>query len=77
MENEVTTYEQGADEVGMAEPQRGRFLVYMTIRWSESEELKCRVRYAHEWAERFKGGYEYASSDGKGQAILDRMRHRD
>jgi len=45
----------------------------MNKRWADSEDVKCRIGYAGEWAERFKRGIEYSSSDSAGQAILREM----
>lgn len=69
----MNTYEEVADAVGLEGSARGRYLVYMAARWPDTEAQKSRDGYAIEWAERFKGGYEYAASDRQGQQILDRM----
>src|SRR3990167_8511496 len=67
------TYEAVAEQEGLSEEQTRRFAHYMHIRWPTSEDVKCRVGYAQEWAGRFKAGVEYAASDHHGQAILKGM----
>lgn len=48
-----------------------RYVNYMTHRWGKEEEVNCKTGYASEWAERFKGKYEYNASDLGGQQVLD------
>ncbi len=67
---ELTTYEEVAEACGLTGETKRRYLAYMTTRWKDSENVKCRVGYAEEWAERFLGGYEYQASDFIGQSIL-------
>ena len=67
------TYEQVADKVGLTEPVRWKFLVYMANRWPDTEAQKSEDGYAAEWAHRFLNGVEYGASDQEGQAILDRI----
>ena len=61
-------------EVGIKEGLEGRtlerYVMYMTIRWKEEEEMQCKTGYAAEWANRFKISAEYDYSDSEGQRIL-------
>lgn len=65
------------DEVGRATGLDGitlkRYVTYMERRWKAQEQLQCQTGYAQEWAERFKGGDEYACSDVDGQSILEEI----
>ena len=69
----MKSYLDVAQECGLEGKTKARFLYYMRARWSDSEEVKCQVGYAAEWANRFKGGVEYQVSDSVGQAILNQM----
>ena len=73
MPDQPTTYEQVADEIGLKEPHRWKFLVYMSARWSENETVNCETHYAHLWAHRFKNESEWEYADSDGRAILDRI----
>lgn len=66
------TYEAIAAAHGLEGRIFNRYIAYMRRRWgdTEDERVKCLVGYAGEWAERFKGGREYAASDFEGQHIL-------
>ena len=64
------TYEEIAEQVGLERRTLGRYLEYMKSRWADSEEIKCRVGYAREWALRFKNGIEYSASDSHGRRVL-------
>ena len=69
----MTTYEEVALAAKLDSGTTTRFIKYMRLRWPVSEERHCLTGYADEWAERFKGGYEYSASDLGGQAILRLM----
>lgn len=71
----MDSYEQVADYHELSEKCRTKYLKYMRTRWGNNNEEKrhCKCGYAGEWAERFKGGYEYESSDSEGQQILDKI----
>ena len=69
----MTTYEQVADHMGLTDPIRWRFLVYMSNRWPDTEAQKSADGYAGEWAYRFLHGDEYVDSDLEGQRILQRI----
>lgn len=64
------TYEAVGEDAGLFGDTFQRFVAYMETRWPDDEEVKCRVGYAREWAERFKAGVEYAASDREGQRVL-------
>ena len=66
----MKTYNEVAKTVGLDERTRKRYVNYMTIRWKDTEDQKCKDGYAIEWAERFKNKYEFEASDVFGQAIL-------
>ena len=67
------TYEDVADAVGLEEPQRWKFLVYMADRFGDREKLHCQVGYAAEWARRFNGRWEWEDSDLVGRSLLQKM----
>ena len=67
------TYTAIGKRHGLTGTKLHRYVSYMNKRWADSEDVKCRVGYAGEWAERFKRGIEYSSSDPAGQAILREM----
>jgi len=69
----MKTYEEVADSYGLQGKRRELYIKYMKARWSDTEDLKVRSGYAHEWAERFKNGYEYDLSDSEGREILRRL----
>lgn len=66
----MKTYSEVAEK--LEEPQKTRFLTYMQLRWGDpkDEEIKCRVGYASEWAERFKEHMEMLCSDNYGKQVL-------
>ena len=68
-------YEQIADDSGLDEQTKARFIKYMRIRWGNPSDEKrhCMVGYASEWAERFKVGMEFNCSDESGRAVLRTM----
>lgn len=68
----MKTYNEIAEEIGLKGITKERYIAYMRLRWGnpEDEDLKCRVGYAQEWANRFKKGYEYQASDSEGKQIL-------
>ena len=66
----MKTYEDIAAEIGLDDGTTKRFIAYMRERWTPEESLQCQVGSAQEWEKRFKGGYEYMSSDLTGQTIL-------
>jgi hypothetical protein len=43
---EEKTYEQIADEIGLAPINKQRFVYYMKARWSKEENLQCSTGYA-------------------------------
>jgi len=67
---EPTNYVEVGHLVGLRGRNLLRFVEYMKIRWSDTEESKCYYGYAFEWAERFDKGVEYESSDLEGKSIL-------
>lgn len=71
----MDSYEEVADYHELSGECRAKYLKYMKTRWGNSKEERrhCICGYAGEWAERFKGGYEYESSDTVGQQILDKI----
>lgn len=71
--DKALTYKQVANLTGLEGLQRTRFLLYMTLRWNESEESKCYYGYAEEWAYRFKYGREFVFSDSEGRETLERV----
>lgn len=67
------TYEEIADKDGLQGVVKERYIRYMKLRWADTEEEKCAVGYASDWAGRFKFGDEFANSDSFGQEILRKM----
>lgn len=67
------TYTELATRHLLKEPIRSRFILYMTIRWPDTEEQKCKDGYALEWVERFSTGHEYEASDTFGRSVLDKL----
>ena len=64
-------------EVGVKEGLEGRalerYIMYMTRRWKEEEEIQSQTGYAAEWANRFRTGGEYGYSDSEGQRVLEEI----
>ena len=52
----MSTYEDVAKECGLSVSQSKKYVTYMKVRWQDSEDTKCKVGYAKEWAVRFKMG---------------------
>lgn len=65
-----STYREVGLEVGLEGETLNRYVAYMSERWSREEDLQCHTGYAHEWAERFACGGEYAASDLIGRTVL-------
>ena len=61
-------------DVGVKEGLEGntleRYVSYMQRRWKSEEETQCQTGYAAEWAQRFKGGWDYSASDVVGKSVL-------
>ena len=68
------SYEEVAKKAELDEKTTKRYIAYMRKRWPNSENEKCQVGYAGEWALRFKDGIEYTASDSEGQHILNRLK---
>ena len=66
----MRTYREVAEHYGLRGITADRYVGYMIRRWSDTEEMKCEVGYAGEWAERFLTGAEYEASDMFGKEIL-------
>lgn len=66
----MKTYEEIAESASLDSDTSARYINYMRARWADSEEEKCQVGYALEWAHRFKDGREFAASDFVGQRLL-------
>jgi len=73
------SYEQIADLAELTPEIKDIYCRYMRARWEKNEEVQCKVGYAREWAERFKGGIDYARrcSDKGGQIILDQLLRKE
>lgn len=69
----MKTYEEVADFYGLKGKRKELYVRYMRERWPDTEALKVRTGYAHEWAERFKDGVEFLASDSDGKKILYRL----
>jgi len=71
----MKTYNEIAYANKMTEPTKTRFITYMRMRWGDpkDEEIKCRVGYAQEWAERFLAGIEMSASDNYGKSVLSNI----
>jgi len=67
---EFRSYKEVADDIGLHGLTKKMYIKYMETRWKSEEEIQCKTGYAHEWAERFKSGYEFGASDSKGRDIL-------
>ena len=66
----MKTYQEVADAILTDDVKKAKFIAYMTIRWADSEEIKCLTGYAEEWANRFLSGSELYSSDSEGKEVL-------
>ena len=66
-------YPDIADEVGLLGYTFERYVEYMTSRWPDEEDLNCKCGYAAKWADRFRCGSEYISSDIEGRCLLREM----
>lgn len=69
-DKEIKTYQYVGLKAGLDLETLTRYVKYMTTRWKDTEEQKCRDGYAMEWAMRFLHKYEYQFSDGIGQSVL-------
>lgn len=68
------TYEEVAEKAGLTKETKKRYVAYMRTRWASSENEKCLVGYAGEWALRFKDNREFECSDSIGQTVLQQLK---
>jgi len=73
MAEQLITYNQVADQVGLAGRQKKRYIAYMRTRFLPEEKLNCKFGYAQEWAQRFINHTEYSYSDREGQKVLEKI----
>ena len=66
----MKTYREVGESEGLQYNMLERYVCYMEMRWKAEEETQCLSGYSHEWADRFKKGTEYLSSDFSGLRAL-------